>query len=343
MDNPLVTVVLPVYKVEKYLQRSVDSVLQQTYPNLEILLIDDGSPDACPALCDRYAASDSRVRAIHKQNAGLGMARNTGIENATGTYICFLDSDDYIAPDTVEKCVKCITETGADVVQYGYHNVNSAGQIVCTNIPHPQKLFYEGAEVQEIFLPDLMYDDPCASHCNNLWMSMCGAMFRREIMIQNNWRLVSERQIIAEDVFSLTRFYSHVHKVAILPEAFYYYCENGASLTRTYRPDRFKGIKHFYRENLAQIEQLGYTGPMKERLAMVTLSYTIAALKQEAAAPRSIKDNIAGVKAIVCDDTTRQLLAIGMNPLDSKGRRILTKLMSMKLPLLCYGLLRAKG
>lgn len=343
MDNPLVTVVLPVYKVEKYLQRSVDSVLQQTYTNLEILLIDDGSPDNCPALCDDYACSDNRVRVIHKQNAGLGMARNTGIEHATGTYICFLDSDDYIAPDTVEKCVKCITETGADTVQYGFHNVNSAGQVVRTHIPHPQKLVYAGSEVQDAFLPDLIYDDPRTATRNNLWMSMCGAMFRLEIILQNNWRLVSERQIIAEDVFSLTRFYRYVRKVAILPEAFYYYCENGASLTRTYRPDRFAGIKHFYRESLSQVAQLGYADSIKARLAMVSLSYTIAALKQEAAAPRSVKENIAGIKAIVCDEITRQLLACGMNPLDSKGRRLLLRLMSMRLPLLCYGLLRIKG
>ena len=343
MFNPLVTVVLPVYKVEAYLQRSVDSVLQQTYTNLEILLIDDGSPDSCPALCDEYAAKDSRVRAIHKQNAGLGMARNTGIENATGTYICFLDSDDYIAPDTVEKCVKCICETGADVVQYGYHNVNSANQVIRTNIPTPPKFLYEGAEVQQVFLPDLMYDDPAGPMQNHLWMSMCGAMFRLELMLQNNWRLVSEREIIAEDVFSLTRFYSYVNKVAVLPEAFYFYCENGASLTRTYRPDRFRGIKHFYKENLSQIDHLGYTGPIRERLAMVTLSYTIAALKQEAAAPRSTKENIAGVKSIVCDATTRQLLSVGLNPLDSKGRYLLLRLMRMRATLLCYILLRLKA
>lgn len=343
MNNPLVTIVLPVYKVEDYLQRSVDSVLQQTYTNLDILLIDDGSPDSCPAMCDSYAATDSRIRVIHKQNAGLGMARNTGIDNATGTYICFLDSDDYIAPDTVEKCVKCITETGADVVQYGYYNVNSSGQVVHANIPNPQKLIYEGAEVQDTFLPDLMYDDPHARQQNNLWMSMCGAMFRLDIMVQNNWRLVSERQIIAEDVFSLTRFYGHVNKVAILQEAFYYYCENGCSLTHTYRPDRFQGIMHFYRESLCQIDELGYTDSIKERLAMVSLSYIIAALKQEASAPRSVRENIAGVKAVICDQTTQQLLSVGMNPLDSKGRQLLLRLAGMKLSLLCYLLLRFKG
>ena len=343
MDKPLVSVVLPIYNVEPYLHRSVSSVTGQTYTNLEILLIDDGSRDNCPKMCDELAATDSRIRVIHKENAGLGMARNTGIENATGTYICFLDSDDYIAPDTVEKCVELLSRTDADVVQYGYHNVNSAGEVVRSNIPQPKKLLYEGEEVQNDFLPDLMYDDPASAGQNNLWMSMCGAMFRLEIMQTHNWRLVSEREIIAEDVFSLTRFYSYVHKVAILQEAFYYYCENGASLTRTYRPDRFKGIKHFYQENQKQIQQLGYTEAMQQRLAMVTLSYTIAALKQEAAAPRSQKENYAGVKAILTDPVTRQLLTQGRNPVDRKGRRLLLNLAHKKLPFLCYCLLKAKG
>ena len=343
MDCPMVSVVLPIYNVEPYLRRSVDSVINQTYSNLEILLIDDGSRDNCPKMCDELAAADNRIRVIHKENAGLGMARNTGIENATGTYICFLDSDDYIAPDTVEKCVALFNCTDADTVQYGYHNVNSAGQVIRTHIPHPKKLLYEGDEVQSHFLPDLMYDDPTSNAQNHLWMSMCGAMFRLDIMIKNNWRLVSERQIIAEDVFSLTRFYSYVHKVAILQEAFYYYCENGTSLTRTYRLDRFKGIKHFYKENLQQIQELGYTQQMQQRLAMVTLSYTIAALKQEAAAPRSKKENYRGVKSILTDPVTRRLLAEGRNPVDSKGRRLLLTLAHKKLPFLCYCLLMAKG
>ena len=96
MSSPLVTIVVPIYNVEKYLTRCVDSIINQTYQNLEIILVDDGSPDNCPRICDEYAKKDHRIKVIHKINAGLGMARNTGIENATGKYICFFDSDDYI-------------------------------------------------------------------------------------------------------------------------------------------------------------------------------------------------------------------------------------------------------
>ena len=96
------SIVVPIYNVEKYLDRCIKSIVSQTYGNLEILLVDDGSPDDCPRVCDEWAEKDSRIKVVHKLNAGLGYARNTGIENATGKYICFFDSDDYIEPDTID-------------------------------------------------------------------------------------------------------------------------------------------------------------------------------------------------------------------------------------------------
>ena len=96
--KPLISVVIPIYGVEKYLKRAVDSVLHQTYTNLDIILVDDGSKDGCPAICDAYAAREARVRVIHKENGGLSDARNAGIAVAGGDYIAFLDSDDYYAP-----------------------------------------------------------------------------------------------------------------------------------------------------------------------------------------------------------------------------------------------------
>lgn len=103
MRKGVVSVVLPIYNVEKYLNRCVKSVVNQSYKSLEIILVDDGSPDNCPTLCEDWAKKDSRIKVVHKENAGLGYARNTGIENATGEYICFFDSDDYIALDAIEK------------------------------------------------------------------------------------------------------------------------------------------------------------------------------------------------------------------------------------------------
>lgn len=117
----MISVVIPVYNVEKYLAQCVDSVLGQTYQDYEIILVDDGSPDNCPTICDSYAARDSRVRVIHQPNGGLSAARNTGLSAATGEYIYFLDSDDYIEPTALADLVSVAQQEQADVVFFdGY-------------------------------------------------------------------------------------------------------------------------------------------------------------------------------------------------------------------------------
>ena len=113
--NDLISVIIPVYKVEEYLCRCVDSVLAQTYGNLEIILVDDGSPDGCPAMCDAYAGQDARIRVIHQENAGLSGARNAGIDAARGQWLAFVDSDDYLAPDFLECLYRACVDTGSEL------------------------------------------------------------------------------------------------------------------------------------------------------------------------------------------------------------------------------------
>ena len=100
---PLVTAVIPVYLAQRYLRRCVDSVLSQTYQNLQIILVDDGSPDGSPQICDEYAKQDERILVIHKRNGGVSSARNAALDAANGEFVTFIDSDDYIAPDLVEQ------------------------------------------------------------------------------------------------------------------------------------------------------------------------------------------------------------------------------------------------
>ena len=116
--NPKISVIIPVYKVERFLDYCVKSVVNQTYKKLEIILVDDGSPDNCPQICDEWALRDSRIRTVHRVNGGLSCARNTGLSVATGDFIVFLDSDDWIAPNTVEYSLKLLKENDADLVQY---------------------------------------------------------------------------------------------------------------------------------------------------------------------------------------------------------------------------------
>ena len=110
-----ISVIVPIYKVENYLSQCVESIINQTYQNLEIILVDDGSPDRCPQICDEYALKDKRIRVIHKENGGLSSARNSGLDIATGDYVAFVDSDDWLDRDMYQNLINVINETQADI------------------------------------------------------------------------------------------------------------------------------------------------------------------------------------------------------------------------------------
>lgn len=115
--NSLISVIIPIYNVEKYLDRCVDSIINQTYKNLEIILVDDGSPDNCPKMCDDYAEKDSRIKVVHKKNGGLSDARNAGMKVATGGYVSFIDSDDYVSLDFYEILLQTMIDNDSDIVE----------------------------------------------------------------------------------------------------------------------------------------------------------------------------------------------------------------------------------
>ena len=287
MTKGLITVVIPIYNVEKYLDRCLKSVVGQTYRQLEIILVDDGSPDRCPVMCEEWAQKDKRIRVVHKQNAGLGMARNTGIDHATGEYICFFDSDDYVVPDALEAAYSLAAQEKADVICYGFSRIDFQGRMVAQFIPKTEKTVYSGSEVQSLFLPELVAPNPKTGQATNLHMSAWACLYSLERIHAANWRFSSERDIISEDVYSHLRFYMHVTKAAVLSRALYCYCENDTSLTQTYRPDRYKKIKHFYEESIKVCQECGYSTDVYHRVSLPFLAFTISALKQEMRAPAS--------------------------------------------------------
>ena len=145
-SSELVSIIIPVYNTAPYLQKCVQSVLNQTYQHLEVILVDDGSPDDCPAICDAYAASDDRVHVIHQTNAGLAHARNVGTQSSNGMYIAYLDSDDYWELDSaIEEMMKIVIDQSPDVVLYGFrkHNLQTGNEIqFCVNpIPNADTLY----------------------------------------------------------------------------------------------------------------------------------------------------------------------------------------------------------
>lgn len=149
----LISIVLPIYNVENYIEKCMESVLNQTYKNIEIILVDDGSPDNCPIICDQYVKEDNRVKVVHKENGGLSDARNAGIKVANGDYITFIDSDDYVDKDYVEFLYNTIEETDADIAIGGHRVIYDSGKII-------EKETHENSVLEpKKVLERILYDD----------------------------------------------------------------------------------------------------------------------------------------------------------------------------------------
>lgn len=162
MDK-LVSIIVPVYKVEAYLEKCVDSIIAQTYTNLEIILVDDGSPDSCGEMCDAYAAKDPRIKVIHKKNGGLSDARNAALDIASGAYVCFVDSDDYVKPDYVEYLMRLMNkekDIGISVCSMerpsGKSGSETDQEIVCDTAEAMSVLFYNHRRYG-VFMCNKMY------------------------------------------------------------------------------------------------------------------------------------------------------------------------------------------
>lgn len=151
MNKVLVSVIVPVYKVEKELDRCVKSIINQTYHNLEIILVDDGSPDCCPQMCDDYAKVDKRIIVIHKENGGLSDARNAGIDVAKGTYIAFIDSDDWVENNFIEHLVTNLENTDSDISICGYMLVNEDGKKRQCTAEKEIEIFEHDEAMHELF------------------------------------------------------------------------------------------------------------------------------------------------------------------------------------------------
>ena len=336
METELVSVVIPIYNVEKYLNRCVESVVNQTYKNLEIILVDDGSPDRCPEICDGWKNQDQRIKVIHKKNAGLGMARNTGIEKAEGDYICFFDGDDYIDLQTIEFAVTEAQKTNADVVAFGLSDVDQNKNVRHSIVPKPPKWIYSGAEVQEDLLPDMI-----SATESNFMLSACIMLFSMVLIRKKHWRFVSERTIIAEDVYSLVNLFSEIKTMSFIPKALYNYCRNEDSLTHMYRKDRYEKIKHYYDECIKMCIQNGYNEKVLTRIGLTYFSFTIAAMKQIVMSTSKPREKFKKIQNIVRDEHLHKVILNTDLKKETKSKRALIYTMKNKRSLAVFGMVLA--
>ncbi|MBO5526074.1 MAG: glycosyltransferase family 2 protein [Clostridia bacterium] len=292
------SVVLPIYNVEKYLKCCIDSVLNQSYRNLEVILVDDGSPDGCPTLCDEYAEADTRVKVIHKKNAGLGMARNTGIENATGDYICFFDGDDFVDTNLFEVCANELKNEAYDVVAFDISDYKN-GRIA--EYPRRKgKTVFKGKEVQSVFLRYMIYNRDNRERFHD---SACNKLYSLNLIRKIGFRYVSEREYISEDYFSNLILFHKVNSVLVLPDAFYYYRYNDSSLSHTFNENRFEKTIYQYEQSIIKCDELGYSDEIKRAVALQSMGGLLGAFKLLLSADHlSEKEKKKKIKEVVLSD-----------------------------------------
>lgn len=326
-----VSIVVPVYNVEPYLNRCLESITAQTYETLEILLVDDGSTDGSPALCDQWAKQDGRIRVIHKANEGLGMARNTGMDHAQGKYIFFFDSDDYVDATLVEKCVRCAGERQAEVVLYGCSRVR--GDVVTVSPVTANRPLYRGEEVRSEVLPGLFTYDL------GIGVSAWGKMYDLELLKRHQLCFSSEREVICEDGWFMLELFSKVSSAAVLPECLYYYCQRPGSLSRGYQKDRQQGNDAFLKKCEAYIRWAGL--PQKTLLHVQSRYHglTLGNLMQILRSDLKHSEKKAAIEAVYHNSVLLETLTDGVLQLDAPLPRLFWRCLRRRCLRLCTLLL----
>ena len=230
----MISIIVPVYKAEAFLDRCVNSILNQSHRELELILVDDGSPDNCPEICDNYAKQDARVRVIHKENGGVSTARNAGLDAATGDYIAFVDSDDFIEPDMYEKMLEVAGEHNCDVVMCDCRKDSSRGSSVYSH--NIRSGFYDSRQLREEHYPHLLMMEnveypATISSCTLLWKSSLNA---KDMRYPAGVRYSEDLLFGARLLRRAGSFYY------MKGQAFYHYVMNEGSASHTFVPDKWK-------------------------------------------------------------------------------------------------------
>ncbi|MCI7766514.1 MAG: glycosyltransferase [Oscillospiraceae bacterium] len=220
--NDLISIIIPVFRVEKYLPRCIESVMAQTYKNIEIILVDDGSPDSSGRICDEYAAKDPRIRVIHKDNGGVSSARNAGLDIAEGKYICFVDSDDYIHENYARRLYSAVSEKNADIASCGFFRYADGVMLKKQKHQYPDAVEYNSSQhFYDLFCNDFRASVP--------W----NKIYRSDIIRENKIKFPEDIRP-GEDSLFVARYSGYARCAVFISDALYVYADCETSVCRTF-------------------------------------------------------------------------------------------------------------
>lgn len=256
--NDLISVILPIYNVEKYLEKCLDSILKQTYSNLEIILVDDGSKDRSPDICDEYKLIDQRIVVIHKQNGGLSDARNAGIQVANGKYLVFVDSDDYVKNNMIERLYHKLIEDNSDMVICNYVEVDENGSDTQST------KYYDGVET---VLNEEKFWEQYYSYQIGYYIVAWNKMYKRELFLNERYDIGK----IHEDEYICHRIVSKCKKISCINDKLYFYVQRkGSIMQQTYSNKKFDIVEAVIKRSIY------FKQNNMQMLAEIALSYSIS-------------------------------------------------------------------
>ena len=291
MRPSTVSVIVPVYDAQEYLERCVRSIREQTWKDLEIILVDDGARDKSPEMCDAYAREDSRIRVLHKKNGGLVSAWMAGVELSTGAWLCFVDSDDWVDLCMVEEMMREASGVSGEIICCNHVIERASGRSEERHALAPG--VYEGERLECQVKPQLLGNEK-----RTVSFSRCMKLFSRELITENmkycnpGIRMGEDMNIVLPALYDCTR-------LVILKDALYYhYFFNTASMVHRYDPKLYEGIRELVRTLRTLLTEKGITG-WGEPLERETLYLAMLAVKNEL---RGAQPGYAGRTARICED-----------------------------------------
>lgn len=253
---PKVSIIVPIYNIEQYLQKCVDSILKQTYKDFELLLVDDGSKDSCGTICDEYAAKDSRVRVFHKENGGLCSSRNYGLKHATGDWVCHIDGDDWVSPDYLEKLLNKAKADSADIATCDFYFAFADKNIEYTTYSWPKQGI-----------------NALAEYIATTWTTIWGSLQKRSLYTENNFRS-PENISYCEDFHLMTRLVSKARQVSKVDEPLYFYRQQPGSIMHNLSEKTMYDEIWAYTDTIEYFKRKGVYEKLKCPMAWRTLKAT---------------------------------------------------------------------
>lgn len=335
-----VSIIVPIYKVEQYLERAVESLLGQTLDNVEIILVDDGSPDGCGAMCDAYAEKYPFISVVHKENGGLSSARNAGMKIARGEYIGFVDPDDYILPDMFEKLYASAIENNADFVGCGYmRKWLGEGEMEHNHSNLPAGVYGRdvilGKLAVHIFGDEFhLYQRDTVGYA---WMNI----YRGDIIRKNGIEFSSERKYYHEDEVFLLDFVRYAHTAAFVDEPLYIYCVRKNSLINCFRKNMWEMYKALIEKYHEFALKYDFTEEYNRLIPATELNFSRAAVLNECrrGCPNSFATSVRVIKEICNDPMVIRVLASGAKRECNLSDKVCLFLMKRKMPIticICY-------